>query len=335
MGKLLQTLTLAGVTCCAFIMAPPAQAQDSTTKSDKLGEYDEIIIKQKNNQDGKVTIEIKDGEVWVDGKKLEHYKDGDLSVYRRRITPRDGNAFSFSNPRRSLQFFNNEDNMIRGGRALLGVITEKKEAAGVTVREVSEGSAAEKAGIKTGDVITGVDADKIAEPQDLFEKISEYDPGDKVTVTYLRNGKENKATVTLGERKDTRVFNFTPPGPGNSDQLFRFHGPRGGQGFGDRFNWFGDDSKEARLGLSVQDTENREGARVLEITEGSAAAKAGFREDDIITEMAGTEVRSAKDVVNAYRDHQDKETITAKVKRNNKVQQITIDVPRKLNKADL
>jgi len=330
MGKLLQTLTLAGFTCCAFTIATAAQAQDSSRKSDKLGEYDEIVIKQKNNQDGKVTIEIRDGEVWVDGKKLENYKDGDLSVYRRRIVPRDGNAFSFNGPRSSLQLFNDRDNMIRGGRALLGVITEKKEAAGVTVREVSEGSAADKAGIKAGDVITRVDADRISEPQDLFGKIGEYDPGDKITVTYLRNGKENKATVTLGERKDAGVFNFTPPG--GNDRFFRFPGPHS---FDDRFNWFGDEGNEAKLGLSVQDTENREGARVLDITEGSAAAKAGFQEDDIITELAGTAVRSAKDVVNAYRDNQDKETITAKVKRNNEVQQITIDVPRKLNKADL
>lgn len=340
MRKLLQILTLAGLTCSTFVVAPALKAQDSTRKkSDKLGEYDEIIIKRKNNRDGKVTVEIKDGEVWVDGKKIEDY-DGDISVYRRKIRPVDGNAFSFNGPHSGLQFFNNDEddnedgNMIRGGKALLGVMTEKKEAAGATIREVSKGSAAEKAGLKKGDVITAIDADKIAEPQDLFEKIAEHDPGDKVTVTYLRNNKENKVSVTLDERKDFGGFNFTPGPDMGDDNIFRFRGPHGGQPFGDGRNWFSD-RNETKLGLSVQDTENGEGARVLNVTEGSAAAKAGFREDDIITEIAGTDVNSAKDVANTYRENKDKGTLTAKVKRNNKVQELTITVPKHLNKADL
>lgn len=184
-------------------------------------------------------------------------------------------------------------------------------------------------------MITAVDADKIAEPQDLFETIGEHDPGDKVTITYLRDKKENKATVTLDERKDLGAFNFTP-NPGNNN-FFRFRGPRNGQGFGgdNNFNWFGNDNNDTRLGLSVQDTEEGKGARVLGVTEGSAAEKAGFKEDDIITELAGAAVNSAKDVANAYRENKDKGTLTAKVKRNSKEQQLTITVPKHLNKADL
>ena len=342
MGKLLQTLTLAGLACYTLTTAPAAQAQDITPRkqNDKLGEYDEIIIKRKNNQDGKVTVEIKDGEVWADGKKLEDY-DGDISVYKRKITPVDGNVFPFSNQHRGLQFFNNdEDNdndmEIRGGKALLGVITEKKEAAGVTVREVSKGSPAAKAGIQQGDIITAVDADKILEPQDLFEKIGAHDPGDKVTVTYLRNKKENKVSITLDERKGANIFNFAPPNSGGgNDNYFRFQ-PRGRQPFGNDFNWFNDDnSNSTRLGLSVQDTENGDGARVLNVSEGSAAAKAGFKQDDIITEIAGEAITSAKDVVNTYQENKEKGTITAKVKRNNKTETLSISVPKKLNKADL
>lgn len=341
MRKLLQVLTLAGLTCSTFVITPSVNAQDSSRqKSDKLGEYDEIIIKRKNNQDGKVTVEIKDGEVWVDGKKMEEY-DGDISVYRRKIRPVDGNTFPFNSPHRGLQLFNNDNddkgggNFNFGSKALLGVITEKKEAAGVTIREVSKDSPAEKAGLRKGDVITAIDADKIAEPQDLFEKIGEHDPGDKVTVTYLRNKKENKTTATLDERKGFGAFNFTPaPNQGNDNNYFRFRGPGNSQPFGDNFNWF-DNRNETRLGLSVQDTEDGKGVRVLDVSEGSAAAKAGFKEDDIITELAGTEVNSAKDVANAYRENKDKGTLTAKVKRDNKVQQLTITVPKHLNKADL
>ncbi|KAA2244669.1 PDZ domain-containing protein [Chitinophaga agrisoli] len=348
MGKLLQTLTLAGLTCYALLTAPIAKAQDADApgkKSDKLGEYDEIIIKRKTNQDGKVTVEIKDGEVWVDGKKLEEYKDGDLTVYRRKIRPMDGNALSFNGPRGGMSFFNNDDDdndggmVIGGSKALLGVLSEKKEAAGVTIKQVSKDSPADKAGLKAGDVITAVDADKIAEPQDLFEKIGEHDPGDKVTITYLRDGKEHKATATLDERKDAGTFNFSPAPRGNgNDNFFRFAPPRGRQpyGGGNGFGWFNEgDNRDTRLGLSVQDTEDGKGARVLDVNEGSAAAKAGFKQDDIITSIGGEEVNSARDVVNSYRDNKDKGSITAKVKRNNKEQTLTITVPKKLNKADL
>ncbi len=347
MGKLLQTLTLAGFTCFALMTAPIAKAQDADApgkKSDKLGEYDEIIIKPKNNQDGKVTVEIKDGEVWVDGKKLEEYKDGDLTVYRRKIRPMDGNALPFGGPRGGMPFFNNDDDddngggMVFGGsKALLGVTTEKKEATGVTIRQVSKGTPADKAGLQAGDVITAVDADKIEEPQDLFEKIGEHDPGDKVTITYLRDGKEHKVTATLDERKDAGTFNFSPAPRGN-DNYFRFAPPRGRQpnGGGNGFNWFNEgNNRDTRLGLSVQDTEDGKGARVLDVNEGSAAAKAGFKQDDIITSIGGETVNSARDVVNSYRDNKDKGSITAKVKRNDKEQTLTITVPKKLNKADL
>ncbi|SEW08488.1 PDZ domain-containing protein [Chitinophaga sp. YR573] len=331
MSKLLQTLTLASITCFAIITT--SHAQDK--KGDKLGEYDEIIIKRNNDKDGKVTVEIKDGNVLVDGEKLDAYKDGDLSVYRRRIRPVDGNKFDFGQ-HRGLQFFNNDDedddNMaIVPGKAILGVITEKKEAAGATIREVGKGTPAEKAGMKEGDVITQIDADKISEPKELFEKIGAHEPGDKVTVTYLRNKKENKITVALDERK-TEQFPRAQLFPRNNNQdgpdnFFR-NMPRGGMNF--RNN-----NDDVKLGLSVQDTENGEGAVVLSVAPGSAAEKAGFKENDIITELAGITVNSARDITNTYRENKDKGTMNAKVKRDGQQTTLQVQVPKRLHKADL
>ncbi|MCF6401598.1 PDZ domain-containing protein [Chitinophaga filiformis] len=340
MSKLLQTLTLASITCFAFSSATVAQDK----KSDKLGEYDEIVIKRNSNKDGKVTIEIKDGNVLVDGEKMDAYKDGDISVYRRRIRPVDGNNFNFA-PRGGVQLFNDDDDDdtaggmmdIKPGKAVLGVFTEKKEAAGATVRDVAKESPAEKAGIKAGDVITRVDADKISEPQDLFEKIGAHDPGDKVTITYLRDKKEYTATVTLDERKDAGTLELFPRG---GAQGFR-RAPRGEFNFGDnfpggpnRFRGFNEDN-DAKLGLSVQDTEDGNGAEVLSVTPGSAAEKAGFKAKDIITELAGDDVNSTRDVANAYRANKNKGTITAQVKRGGQQKTLEVKVPKKLHKADL
>lgn len=349
MNKLLQKFASVCFTCLAFSMA---YAQEPAPKGDKLGEYDEIIIKRNNNKDGKVTVEIKDGNVLVDGEKLESYKDGDISVYRRKIRPMDGNDFAFNMPQhRGMQLFGGgPDNNIRPGRALLGVLTEKKEAAGATVKEVSKESPAAKAGLKPGDVITKVDADKIEEPKELFEKIGAHEPGDKVTITYLRDKKESTVTVTLDERKQPEFgfrggrddndgpenfFRMLPP---NGGGRFDFRGDNDGddEGRGPRnFSWEDRRDNDVKLGLSVQDTEDGNGAIVLAVAPGSAAEKAGFKPKDIITSLNGTDISSTRDVTNAYRENKSKGTVDVQVKRDGKLQTLQVKVPKKLHKADL
>lgn len=334
MRRFLYTLGFTAITALAL----PAAAQDK--RSDKMGEYDEIVIKRKGgNKNAKVTVEIKDGEVLVDGKKIEDYRDGNIIVQHRVIRPRDGNM-----PSGGEMIFpedNNAWSAITPNPAVLGVITEKQEAGGATITEVSEGSAAEKAGLKTGDVITRINDKAISEPQELYETIGELKPGDKVTVTYKRNGKENKASATLDKRKNTRMpggrsgnnaFGFRVPDQ-QDDNFFRFRMPD--QGGRSPFGQFFHENNETRLGLSVQDTEDNSGAKVLDVTSGSAAAKAGFKEDDLITEIGGKSVKKAKDVVEIYQGNKGKGTISAKVKRNGNEQTLNITVPKKLNTENL
>jgi serine protease Do len=339
MSKLFQRLTLAGITCFALTASQGAWAQEQ--KKDTLGEFDEIIIKPKGTLNGKVTVEIKEGEVWVDGQKMDQYKDGNIAVFRRKVTPIDGNKFSFGNtPQNGMQFFNFPEG--EGGNlfpkensAVLGVITEKKEAAGATIKTVAPKSAAEKAGLKSGDVITKINDEKISEPADLFETISNLKPGEKVTITYLRNKKQSTTTATLGKRDaaDMGKLNMIPPGSG--DNIFSFPPRQRGQGFGELFENFNNDSKGPKLGLYVQNAEKEEGATVLEVRPGSIAEKAGFKVADIITELAGTPVKNARDVTAAYRQNSNKEAITATIKRDGKTKTLEITIPKKGTTADL
>ena len=62
---------------------------------------------------------------------------------------------------------------------------------------VTPGSPAAKAGLRAGDVITKVGDKKIDASHPLLSAISAYQPGDKVSITYLRDGKETTVTVTL------------------------------------------------------------------------------------------------------------------------------------------
>lgn len=73
----------------------------------------------------------------------------------------------------------------------LGTVT------GVYVSEVQEGSAAEEAGLKKGDVVTKVNGKKVSKMAEMQEVLSQYRPGDKASVTYMRDKKEYTKTVTL------------------------------------------------------------------------------------------------------------------------------------------
>ncbi len=123
--------------------------------------------------------------MYVDGKPIQEFDGGDISVKRRVIMPRNGN-YPDQDPALSLE------DAVRPGPAVLGVMTEKSSAEGATITEVADNSAAAKAGLKAGDIITRVNDTKISEPQDLFENIGKLQPGDDVTITYLRDKKSKK-----------------------------------------------------------------------------------------------------------------------------------------------
>ena len=71
---------------------------------------------------------------------------------------------------------------------------------GVRIASIETGSAAAKAGVKTGDVITAVDGKATTTAAGLRATIEGYKPGDKVTLTLRRNGATKSITVTLGTR---------------------------------------------------------------------------------------------------------------------------------------
>jgi len=79
--------------------------------------------------------------------------------------------------------------------------TNIKAGSGMYVTGFGENSGAEDAGIKKGDIITKIDSYAITDFADLSAAIGSKRPGDKVQVTYLRNGKENVTTATLRDQK--------------------------------------------------------------------------------------------------------------------------------------
>jgi putative serine protease PepD len=87
-------------------------------------------------------------------------------------------------------------------RPWIGVSTSPALGGGAEVAQVVPGSPAERAGIRTGDVIVGVDGDRVAEPDDVASAISAKAPGDEVTVEVRGRGGSaaRDVRVPLGER---------------------------------------------------------------------------------------------------------------------------------------
>jgi len=71
---------------------------------------------------------------------------------------------------------------------------------GVTVSSVVAGSPADQAGLKVGDTITTVDGKKVSKGSELVADIASRKPGSKVNLGFLRNGKQQEASVTIADR---------------------------------------------------------------------------------------------------------------------------------------
>ena len=100
-------------------------------------------------------------------------------------------------------------------RAVLGISmgnVDKKFAdemklssvSGVYINEVLKGSAAEKAGLQKNDVIIAIDGQKVTDGSSVQAKVSGYRPGDKATITYIRDGKTQEAKVVF-QASDSQV----------------------------------------------------------------------------------------------------------------------------------
>ena len=72
---------------------------------------------------------------------------------------------------------------------------------GIAVLEVVSGSPADKAGLKKGDIIVKLGDEDVGSLAEFRYELYRHDIGEKVTVTYYRDGKENSTTITLGRNE--------------------------------------------------------------------------------------------------------------------------------------
>ncbi|HET7001651.1 MAG TPA: PDZ domain-containing protein [Puia sp.] len=347
MKKFLYQAASVGLLCMVGVLntnaqpAPPPAAPVPKTATIDNGDQSEIIIRQKGDKDTKITLEIKNGEYFINGKPLEKFDDQNVIVEKREISgDNDINIYSPSpfriNPwdeDRMDRDQRNKDEMarriqksvqIRMNSAFLGVSSRKSEKGGATVLEVTKGSPAEKAGIRKGDVITKVNDSKIESPESLFETIHNYKPGDKVKIIFTRDGKEQSVMATLEKSEfKQKDFNYN----------YNFKMPPMPDMYGMDMDSWG--HKQPKLGIKAQDAEDGKGVNVLEVEDSSAAFKSGLKKGDIIIQFDGTEVNSTSELVDQMEEARHKPVIKVKILRAGVSQDIDIKIPRKLKTAEL
>ncbi len=169
---------------------------------------------------------------------------------------------------------------------LLGALNLPKGTQGALIANVEKGTPASKAGLESGDVITEVNGKVVKTNQDLTNTVGLLPPNSKVSMSYFRNGKSQKATVTLGDFEQNPLTaaqkegsqNAAPSSDASSglklDVLNR-------QKHADYIEQFGIESSSGLL--------------VVDVEQGSKAFASGIRPGDVLLRANQAPLKSVKD----------------------------------------
>jgi serine protease Do len=177
-------------------------------------------------------------------------------------------------------------------RGQLGIVVQKvsndiaaslglKATHGVIVSQIQPGSAAERAGIKQGDVITNLNGVAVDEPNVFRNTIAGTKPGSEVAMTVVRNGQEQQIKTALGEFKpESSDEDASAPATGQSDKT-----GTGKLGIGVQ-------PLTPELTRELQMPAGTQGLVVGNVDPSGPAADAGIQEGDIIVSVNQQPVRT-------------------------------------------
>ena len=151
-------------------------------------------------------------------------------------------------------------------------------ARGALISEVMKASPAEKAGLKQGDVIIGIDGKTVGNTSSMRFQISEVLPGASVKVKVLRDGKEKVFTVVAGDLAKAKI----------PEHMLAIQD-----------NKFLSGATVADLTPATRETldlkPDIQGVAVIEVANNSAAAKTGLRTGDIILSVNNKSTRNLEE----------------------------------------
>jgi serine protease Do len=144
-----------------------------------------------------------------------------------------------------------------------------EKAQGALISDLTAGSPALKAGLKSGDTILKVDGTDVADARDLAKLIAKVAPGKVVELSIIRSGKPQTIAVTLATMpNDPKMAEAAPVAEPKKDSLTAY-------------------------GIEIAPADDGAGVKVTKIDPQSSAAERGLKEGDVILEVAGNEVSDA------------------------------------------
>jgi serine protease Do len=219
------------------------------------------------------------------------------------------------------------DDLVKDGkvtRGYLGVMIQDltpalaeefglKESRGALVSDVSPRSPAEKAGLKSGDLILEFNGRKVQASRNLKLEVARVKPGESVPVKVSRDGSVKTFDVTVRELPGAETLASNDRSGSGEDT-----GTLNGVGVGD-LDW------QTREQLRLP--ENLRGAVVTEVEPASPAAEAGLRPGDVILEINRKAVKNADEAVKLTENKDSKRTLL-RVWRGGGSQWIAVDESR-------
>jgi serine protease Do len=340
-----------------IVEAPQVTIKEVNPSSNK--ETQEIIIRKKGGKDTKVTLEITGDKVLINGKPMAEFNEEGITINNRKMIIRDGDnlSFNFGDGRilldkrlaeldrlKSFDFSFDDDRQAENVTpyTFLGVSTQK-DADGAKIYDVTKDSPAEKAGLQKDDIIYKIGDEKVVDAATLSNIIKAKKEGDKVTVYFMRDGKKKDVSVTLGKNKFSikvnKVYSYKMPN-GRMKSLTVPNYPRSPESdvdglFDNDGQGFFMDTRRPKLGIKIQDTEEANGVKVLDVETQTAAATAGILKDDVITAIGGVKVTNTDEAREQLQENKEKATYDIKVKRNGTEMTFNIRIPKKLKTANL
>ncbi len=326
-----------------FSVVNKSFAQDEKGSKDKKTETNEIIIRKDGDKETKITVQIDGDNILVNGKPMVEFNADGVTIMKRKMMISEGTPFLFDGDLDEEGNFRSIDEK-SDSVAFLGVSTEKSDK-GAKVISVSKESPAEKAGLKEDDIITKLNKQKIEDPASLYNAVIANKPNEEVKITYLRDGKEKTITAKLQLKKQVErkviVMNNgrknrrpNPPGfppPFNRDEAER-NMPNNdfGEESGNLAYGFKPFPPKQKLGVKIQDIEEGNGVKVIDVADSSVASKAGVVKGDIITEISGQKINNTDDIREMLSDNEIQSSYKVKVLRNGVEMNFEIKPPKKL-----
>jgi len=169
-----------------------------------------------------------------------------------------------------------------------------KDRSGALIADVFKGDPADKAGIKSGDVVTEVNGKKIKNTHELLMMIAAFRVGETIKMKILRDGQEKEVSLMVAERKEQVEVAATG---------------EGGEAFGMMVQEITPEIAK-HLGLTT-----KKGLIVVDVQEGSVAEEAGIQPQDIILQVNKVAITTLKEYVREIRKGGEKNGILLRIKR--------------------